>query len=73
MTSVGEPAKTLTEALASLGYTHQRSANQRLHGPGAHDVQRDGLTVFSGRACDCWAWLRETHPELGRNARTRKG
>jgi len=52
---------TLTEALASVGFTHRKSAN--VAKTQAHDILRGGAVVFSGTAHDTWEWLRKRLPE----------
>lgn len=48
---------TLNERLEELGYTTVHGV-----GVGQKHVLRDGEVVFTGRAYEVWAWLRETHP-----------
>lgn len=55
---LGAP-RTLTEALAALGYTHRESAT-----PGVREVvDTAGRVVTRGRASDVWQWLAAGRPE----------
>jgi hypothetical protein len=54
---VSGPAKTLTEVLADLGYTHGPRGSESLSG---RVVLRDGKPAWEGSAEACWAWLRES-------------
>ena len=46
-------APTLSEVLASLGYTHEPAEF------GARRIIQDGAVQFSGTAGEVWAWLRD--------------
>lgn len=55
LTKKTEP--TLTEVLASLGYTHKPREHEGQQG---RSVVRDGHVVWQGTAHECWKWLRAT-------------
>jgi hypothetical protein len=46
---------TLSEVLAALGYTTAPAGHYR-----KHVIDADGVTVYTGRAHQVWAWLRDT-------------
>jgi len=53
------PETTLTQTLALCGYTHRRNARTDI--TGCHDIfDARGDVVFTGRAGEVWAWLRES-------------
>lgn len=49
---------SLTDTLAALGYTHERTPEAER--TGRHFVRRGGVEVYAGRAGEVWIWLRRT-------------
>ncbi len=54
---MSDPEPTLTEKLASMGYTH--GPRDYPGWQGRKVVDSEGKVVFEGAAHQCWAWIRE--------------
>jgi len=56
---------TLHETLAALGYTTAPAGHSR-----KHVIDAEGVTVYTGRAHEVWAWLRDTEQVAKMRMRT---